>query len=552
MIGAGEERAGTARDSLVAGAGTAVSRLTGVLRVVMVGAVLGPTPFGDNFQLTNSLPNLIYYGFLAGSLFNSLLVPVLVRHVDRGDPARTARVSGGFVGISWSGMLLLVPLAVLVVPPVVGLLSPGGATASDAQADQARLLLLLTCPQVFLYAVAGASASVLNAHRRFALASLAPAVENLGVVAVLAAAWVVYGPAGGSAVATPVGQVLLLGLGSTLAVAVHAALQWWAARGCGVTVRPRAGWRDAEVLAVVRRAVRSVAQAGLLALQMVVVLLVAGRVAGGTVALQIVFNFYYLPIALVATPVALALIPRLSRLHQRGDSQMFRETYVDGIRLALFLALPAAVGYVLVAEPVAHAIAVGALDSVSGIGLVAGSLAAMAAGVVGQTLFLVSMQVAYARQDTRTPLVSMAVQAGVGVSAALATLLLPAEHGVVLLGSAYAAGALVGGLHLTYAVGADIGLRPASLAPLLGRLALGAVAMTLPTRWLVTVLPASVDGRAGWLLALVLGTLAGAVSFLTVQLIVRSPELRALRAGLRREPLPGPVAQEQVAQEPVP
>ncbi|MGZ4534994.1 MAG: hypothetical protein ACXVXE_05575, partial [Nocardioidaceae bacterium] len=77
---------GTARDTLTLGGWTAVSRATGVLRIVVVGAVLGPTFFGNTYQLTNSLPNLIYYGFLAGSLFSSLLVPALVRHIDNGEP----------------------------------------------------------------------------------------------------------------------------------------------------------------------------------------------------------------------------------------------------------------------------------------------------------------------------------------------------------------------------------------------------------------------------------------------------------------------------------
>ncbi len=67
---------------MTAGAWTAVSRATGVIRVIVIGAVLGPTFFANTYQLTNSLPNLIYYGFLAGSLFSSLLVPALVAHID--------------------------------------------------------------------------------------------------------------------------------------------------------------------------------------------------------------------------------------------------------------------------------------------------------------------------------------------------------------------------------------------------------------------------------------------------------------------------------------
>ena len=307
MAATREVQPGTARDSLVVGLGTAVSRLTGLVRVVMVGAILGPTTFGDTFQLTNSLPNLVYYGFLAGSLFSSLLVPALVKHVDAGDPDRTARMAGGFLGTSWLAMLVVVPVVFVAIPPVLGVLTPGeGATASR----QAALLLVLMCPQVFLYALSGASAAVLNAHRRFALAAVAPAVENVGMMAVLLTTWLAYGSVAAQS-SQPTGVVVLLGLGSTTAVAANAALAWAGARTSDVTVRPRAGWRDPEVRDVVRRAVLSVLQAALLALQMLVLLLLAGRAAGGTVALQMVFNFYALPIELVATPVGLALIPRL-------------------------------------------------------------------------------------------------------------------------------------------------------------------------------------------------------------------------------------------------
>ena len=149
-------------------------------------------------------------------------------------------------------------------------------------------------------------------------------------------------------------KLLLLGLGSTLAVCLHAALQWWGARRTGVALRPRPGWRDPEVMRVVRRAVRSVIQAGLLALQLLAVMLAANTVAGGTVALQIAFNFYYLPIALAAAPVGLAVLPRLSRLYRESVGTGFNDTYRQGLTLALFLVVPAACGYVLLSGQVAR------------------------------------------------------------------------------------------------------------------------------------------------------------------------------------------------------
>ena len=110
---------GTARDSVTVGAWTAISRGTGVIRVIVIGAVLGPTFLGNTYQLTNSLPSLIYYGFLAGSLFVSLLVPALVKYIDNGRPEDTARVSGGFLGIAMVSLLALAPVAVLVLPELL-------------------------------------------------------------------------------------------------------------------------------------------------------------------------------------------------------------------------------------------------------------------------------------------------------------------------------------------------------------------------------------------------------------------------------------------------
>ena len=83
-----------ARDSMTVAAWTIISRVTGVIRFAVIAAVLGPTFFGNTYQFTNSLPNLLYYGLLAGSLFSSLLVPALVRHIDAHDQRASERIAG--------------------------------------------------------------------------------------------------------------------------------------------------------------------------------------------------------------------------------------------------------------------------------------------------------------------------------------------------------------------------------------------------------------------------------------------------------------------------
>ena len=334
---------GAVGDSLSVAVWTFISRFTGVLRGVMIAAVLGATYFANTYQFTNSLPNLIFYGLLAGSLFSSLLVPALVHHVDSGDRRAAARTAGGLLGVALVGMLALVPVVAVLTPWLLRLGSIGASDASAAhrQAHLGAILVLLLLPQVPLYAVVGTATAVMNAHRRFALAAAAPALENLGTIVVLGVVAVLYTR---SAIegAIPTSLLLLLGLGTTGAVLMHASTQWWGARRVGVVLVPNAGWRDPQVRATIRRAAPAVAQAALAALQIAALTLVADRVPGGVVAFQLATNFYFLPIALGATPVALSLVPRLSRMTAPSQAGVFRDTYVRGVAFASFLAVPAA------------------------------------------------------------------------------------------------------------------------------------------------------------------------------------------------------------------
>jgi putative peptidoglycan lipid II flippase len=108
------EAAATAGDSLTVALWTMVSRVTGVARIAVIGAVLGPTFFGNTYQFTNSLPNVIYYGFMAGTLFSSLLVPALVRHIDDGNRRASERVAGGFLGMTLAALLFVAPPLVML------------------------------------------------------------------------------------------------------------------------------------------------------------------------------------------------------------------------------------------------------------------------------------------------------------------------------------------------------------------------------------------------------------------------------------------------------
>ena len=525
--------AAAAGDSISVGAWTVVSRVTGVARFAAIGAVLGPTYFGNTYQFTNSLPNLIYYGFLAGSLFSSLLVPALVHHIDNGDRDASQRVAGGFLGMTLVALVAIVPLAVVLGPLVLrfAALAGGPALVGQAQEHIGRWLIVMFLPQVFCYGIVGTATAVMNARRRFALAAAAPALENIGILGVLGATALLFGT-DTSLDRIPVAELLLLGLGTTGAVALHAAAQWWGAKRAGVVLVPRAGWRDPEVRVIIRRALPSLAQAGLVALQVLSLLVIANRVPGGVVAFQIALSFYYLAIALGATPVALSLLPRLARMHAYGEATLFRDTLVRGFALALFVTIPAAAGYLTLAVPLARAVAFGRMDSTAGVTMVAASVAALAVAVVAQTAFLIATYASYARKDTRSPLVSMLLQAItclalVGIAAQLRG---PAV--LVMLGLGFSAAVAVGAGHLITRVWRGLAGGSQRLAPSLAKVVIGAAVMAGPAWLTAATVPHWIGQPFGSGVGILAAALVGGAVFVALHALWRTPELAWIAGGL--------------------
>jgi putative peptidoglycan lipid II flippase len=527
---------GAAGDSLTVAGWTVVSRVTGLVRIAATGAVLGPTLLGNTFQFTNTLPNLLYYGLLAGSLYSSLLVPALVPHVDRGDRGSAERLAGGFLGVTLLGLVVLVPLAVLLAPVTLGLTSPEQAgMAGPQQARLALLLFLMFVPQVFCYAFVGAASATMNAHGRFGLAAAAPALENVGIVAVLSVVAVLRHarPAGPDDVGPS--ELLLLGLGTAGAVAAHAALQWWGARRAGVTLRPLAGWRDPDVARILRRALPSLGQAGGLAVQVLVLLSLANGVAGGVVALQMALGFVYLAVAVGVTPIALATLPWLARLFVGSDGETFHDTFIRSVRLALFVAVPAAVGCLTLSPLLSRLVTAGGMATAAGAAMVSGPLAALATAIVGQAVFATCSYAFYARMDTRSPLLATLIQVCVCLlGATLALELLDGTRLLVGLGASYSAGTIAGATFMWRLLARRLVAGRERLLPSVLRTSCAALATVLPVWATARVLSSAWPAGAGEAVGALAAAAVGAGTFLTASRMLHAPEVAWLAQSVRR------------------
>lgn len=524
-----------AKNSLAVAFWTAVSRITGFGRVVTIAAVLGPTYLGNTYQALNSIPNLTY-AVLTGSLFATLLVPPLVRHVDTKDRRAAEQLAGGFLGVVVLGFAAVTLLVIIAGPLLLWVLSLGveDPLVAASQRQVGWPLLAMLMPQVIFYAIAGTGGAVMNAHGRFALAAAASALENIGIIVTLGAVAVIFGTSS-SLESVSMAQVQLLGWGTTAAVGLHAAAQWWGARRAGVRLLPRPGWRNPEVRQIIRRTIPSLGYSGLHSFEWFAVLVVANHVPGGVVAFALAFNFISLPIAVGAEPVAVALLPQLSRLFDGGRLQRFRDELVRGASLTCLLIIPATVAYVILAQPLAEAVSFGRMATPSGTTLVAAALAALGLSVLGDSAFVMATHSAYAQRDAHSPFRSMVIHTSLTLAGLLLAFLLTDGTAVlVALGLTISAADLISAWHLAGRVRLKLPATGARLTPALLRALGGSVLMAGPAYLLAVHLPDWLGGRWADQLGMLAAVVAGLVIFIGVQRLWRSPELSLLLGGFRQ------------------
>lgn len=515
---------GLLADSRKVAAWTLVSRITGFGRVAAMAAVLGPTYFGNIFQTTALLPSMLF-ALLGGSLVGAILVPLLVRWIDAGDDVSLRRLANGFLGVLLSLLLVVAALILLLWSPVLALVT---AAVDDAQIRQqqqeaGRLLLALMMPQLLLYGIVAAGMAVQHARGRFALAAAAPVAENVASMAVLATFAFAFGT-GTDLGAISSAQIAFLGAGTTLAVGVHAAIQWWGAFRAGVPLAPMRGWRDPEVRRLIRIAFTSSGNTALYNVTHLTALIVAGSIPGGVVALQIGLNFAFLPVALGAVPLASAQLPRLARSHNAADPASFRAILRESFAFSRFLTLPAGLLLIATAGSLAEVVAFGEMATAAGIAMVAASIGSLGAGVFGEASTALLTTAAYARRDGVAPLRAMALRAAIALAGAAVAFV--AMDGVAVLWTLGLGLSLANLVSAAYLYRATMPAVPAGLRPGEGRFpgdlaaaALSATAGGAVAFWL--------DGGAGHAGAFAVATasgLAAAFLYLAVQWLRGSRE----------------------------
>lgn len=393
-------------------AGTLASRLTGFLRVLVVGYVLGVGTLSDAYNYANGIPNIVY-DLLLGGILSATLIPVFVEQFSRRDESEAQRaVSAVLTAISaaLAGMSLLLWLLAPWIIRFYLVLNP--ASTGPAEKALATKLLHYFAPQVFFLGAIVVTTALLNTRRRFGVAAFSPVANNLIAIAALLAtkfiASAVLSNKGGapSTVLTRLAHdqraILILGLGTSAGYAAQLLVQLPAVRRAGFRLRPVWDPSHPAVRRVMRLSTWLLGVVLVNQASLALVMVLAGKTDGGVTAYQFSYQFFQLPYALVAVSVATAIMPDLAERWTAGDRRGLERRVVTALRVTLAVLIPAGILYAVVAQPFIDLAVQHGRVTVSGAHLVGSSLALFAAGLPGFSAFFLLMRVYQAMQDTRT------------------------------------------------------------------------------------------------------------------------------------------------------
>ncbi|HEX5310516.1 murein biosynthesis integral membrane protein MurJ [Aquabacterium sp.] len=328
---------------------TLASRITGLVRELLIAAAFGASATTDAFNVAFRIPNLLRRLFAEGA-FSQAFVPILAESRTRNGEQATHDLVNA-VGTVLFGVLGLVCVLGVIGAPVLVWAMASGLKESGGF-DAAVVMTRWMFPYIGFMSLVALSAGILNTWSRFAVPAVTPVLLNvstIGAALFVAPLFRNHGiePVYALAVGVMVGGLL------QLAVQVPALLKIGMVPRIGVTL---SAWRTARAHPGVGRILKQMAPAilgvSVAQLSLLVNTQIASHLGAGAVSwLTYADRLMEFPTAMLGVALGVVLLPQLSRAQAGGDAARFSDLLDWGLRLVLLLALPAAVALLVFAKP---------------------------------------------------------------------------------------------------------------------------------------------------------------------------------------------------------
>ncbi len=380
------------RSTSVFSAMTLLSRIAGFARDALQSRIFGSSMAMDAFVIAYRIPNYLRRIFAEGSM-QMAFVPILNEIRERGDKAALKDFIDHMAGALLAVVLVVAAIGMLAAPLVATLFAPG-AIDEPGKIGLIAQMLRITFPYLLFISMMALVASVLNSFGKFALPAVTPVLHNL----VMIAAMVWLAPKFAVPVKALAWGVLVAGMLQLLVL-------WPSLGRLGLRPTFKPGFGHPDVRRVAKLMLPTLFSSSVAQLNLLVGTVFASfLVTGSQTWLYLSDRLVELPLGLFGVAIGTVILPHLSRRFAATDAEGYGAALDWGLRLALLAGVPAALGLLLMAEPLTAVVYQGGKFTAHDTRMAAISLSAMSIGIPAFMLSKVLSPAFYARQDTKTPM----------------------------------------------------------------------------------------------------------------------------------------------------
>lgn len=384
------------RSAATVSAFTMLSRVTGLIRDMLIARYFGVCAATDAFYVAFRIPNLLRRLFAEGA-FSQAFVPMLSQVKEKESPSRTEEFINHVFTLLALAVFLASVLGVLSAPAVVWIIATGFAKIPTTF-DLAVALTRFMFPYIIFMSLVALAAAVLNTWRHFAIPAFTPVLLNVSfIVFIVFVSEHLDAPVWALAFAVLVGGVLQL---------ATQLVQLKRMRLMPRFASVKSAVRDKAVTKLLRLMVPAIVGVAVAPISILINTNIASRLIEGSVTwLSYADRLMEFPTALLGVALGSVLLPSLSRAYARGDTGAYQDLLDTGLKVVFLLAVPAAVGLGFLAEGLSSVLFQGKNFTALDVAQTSVAVRGYAVGMIGLIGIKIIAPAFYARKDIKTPMI---------------------------------------------------------------------------------------------------------------------------------------------------
>src|SRR6202011_292878 len=320
------------------------SSLLGLIREQLFAGLFGAGKNLDAFLMAFRVPNLLRDLFAEGALSTAFITTFSKKIATEGDQSAW-RLGNKVATLTAVFMSAVTLLGIVFAPQLIEVMT--WWSWSPEKTELTILLTRIMWPFILLVSLAALVMGMLNAKQVFGPPAMASSFFNLGsIIGGLALGWWIDPHFGAR-------SLIGLAIGTLIGGLWQLTAQFPSLRRVGYKYRADFQWRDEGVRTVLGLMAPAVIAASVVQVNVLVNSGFAARLGDGPVSwLNIAFRLMQLPLGIFGVAVATVTLPLVSRSAAVGNTSEFRSALAHSIRLVLLLTIPAAIGLIILAEPI--------------------------------------------------------------------------------------------------------------------------------------------------------------------------------------------------------